>query len=124
VGKCPRLRRSVSACHTDHKTDAGRPRGRDHRLATAIRISDADKTAVRTSLIEDAHRAGLFVHTWTFRNEPSQFLLSSYGEPTQEYLEFFCMGIDRVFADSPDTAVISRILFWHASRASCRPFGR
>ena len=51
------------------------------------RINDADKTAVRTTLISDAHRAGLFVHTWTFRNEPSQFLLSDYGEqPTQELL--------------------------------------
>jgi hypothetical protein len=34
------------------------------------RINDADKTAVRTTLIDDAHRADLFVHTWTFRNEP------------------------------------------------------
>jgi hypothetical protein len=40
----------------------------------------------------------------------------------QEFLEFFCMGIDGVFADSPDTAVTSRILFWQASRAACRPF--
>jgi glycerophosphoryl diester phosphodiesterase len=63
------------------------------------------------------------IHTWTFRNEPSQFLLSDYGEqPTQEYLEFFCMEIDGVFADSPDTAVTSRILFRQVRRASCRPF--
>jgi hypothetical protein len=42
----------------------------------------------------------------------------------QEFLEFFCMGIDGVFADSPDTAVTSRILFWQASRASCGSFRR
>jgi glycerophosphoryl diester phosphodiesterase len=89
------------------------------------RINDADKTAVRTTLIADAHRAGLFVHTWTFRNEPSQYLLSDYGEqPTQEFLEFFCMRIDGVFADSPDTAATSRILFWQSSGASCRPLNR
>jgi glycerophosphoryl diester phosphodiesterase len=87
------------------------------------RINDADKTAVRTSLIDDAHSVGLFVHTWTFRNEPSQFLLSDYGEqPTQELLEFFCMGIDGVFADSPDTAVTARHVFWKTSGASCQPF--
>ena len=34
------------------------------------RINDADKTAVRTSLIDDTHRARLFIHTWTFRNWP------------------------------------------------------
>lgn len=89
------------------------------------RINDADKTGVRTSLISDAHRAGLFIHTWTFRNEPSQYLLSDYGEqPTQEFLQFYCMGIDGVFADSPDTAVTSRILFWQVSQAACRPFRR
>jgi glycerophosphoryl diester phosphodiesterase len=42
----------------------------------------------------------------------------------QEFLEFLCMGIDGVFADSPDTAVTARMLFWGAFSASCRPFPR
>lgn len=74
-------------------------------------VDDADKqTLPPTTLIVDAHDVGLFVHTWTFRNEPL-FLAADYAAtPTQEYLQFFCLGIDGLFADFPDTAVTSRVL--------------
>ncbi len=74
-------------------------------------VDDADKTLLpASSLVGDAHDAGLIVHTWTFRNE-TRYLASDYGDnPVQEYLQFFCLGVDGLFADFPDTAVTSRAL--------------
>lgn len=75
-------------------------------------VNDADRTAVAPSeLVENAHAVGLFVHTWTFRNE-TRYLVSDYGDnPVEEYLQFYCLGVDGLFSDSPDTAVTSRALF-------------
>jgi glycerophosphoryl diester phosphodiesterase len=83
---------------------------------------DADRTATApTTLIADAHAAGLFVHAYTWRNE-ARFLLATYGDdPVNEYVQFYCLGIDGVFSDNPDTAVTSRTLVWNAGRA-CRPW--
>jgi glycerophosphoryl diester phosphodiesterase len=74
-------------------------------------VDDADRTALpATDLIEQAHAAGLFVHTWTFRNE-TRYLTAGYADnPVQEYLQFYCLGIDGLFADFPDTATTSRAL--------------
>jgi glycerophosphoryl diester phosphodiesterase len=57
-----------------------------------------------TSLVEDAHRAGLLVHPWTFRSEP-RFLAPDYeGDPGREYEQFFGLGVDGLFSDFPDVA--------------------
>jgi glycerophosphoryl diester phosphodiesterase len=65
-------------------------------------------TGKPTSLIDDAHRAGLFVHAFTFRNE-SRYLAHSYlGDPNAEYLQFFQLGVDGVFSEFPDTAIGAR----------------
>jgi glycerophosphoryl diester phosphodiesterase len=64
-----------------------------------------------TDLIRRAHRKGLVIHTWTFRNE-DRFLASDYdGNPLKEYRQFFRLGIDGVFSDFTDTAVFARRLF-------------
>lgn len=61
-----------------------------------------------TSLIDDAHKLGLFVHAFTFRNE-SRYLAHSYlGDPHAEYLQFFRLGVDGVFSEFPDTAIAVR----------------
>jgi glycerophosphoryl diester phosphodiesterase len=58
-----------------------------------------------TSLVEDAHRAGLLVHPWTFRSD-APFLSPVYqGKPEREYEHFFSLGVDGVFSDFPDVAV-------------------
>jgi glycerophosphoryl diester phosphodiesterase len=83
-------------------------------------VDDSDKRVLPpTSLVQDAHDAGLLVHTWTFRNE-RQYLGSEYGEnPLKEYLQFFCLGIDGLFSDFPDTAVSARDLWRLAPRSFC-----
>lgn len=61
-----------------------------------------------TTVIEQAHQAGLRVHTYTFRNEPAT-LAPEYGnEPLNEYRRFFELGIDGVFSDFCDTALKAR----------------
>jgi glycerophosphoryl diester phosphodiesterase len=64
-----------------------------------------------TDLIERAHKHGLIIHTWTFRNEQRRLLSAYNGNPVEEYLQFYDLGIDGVFSDFPDTAVASRVLF-------------
>ncbi|WP_017301148.1 esterase-like activity of phytase family protein [Nodosilinea nodulosa] len=67
-------------------------------------INDADKvTLPASSLIEDAHAAGLQVHPYTFRNE-ERYLASDYqGDPNKEYEQFISLGVDAYFTDFPDT---------------------
>ena len=71
-----------------------------------------DKTlAAPTTLVSDAHKAGLVVHPYTFRNE-AVFLAPDYkNDPVQEYLQFFKLGVDGLFSDFSDTAVKARDLY-------------
>lgn len=62
-------------------------------------------------LIRRAHAKGLLVHTWTFRNEQRRLVSNYVGDPVNEYLQFYQLGIDGVFSDFSDTAVASRVLF-------------
>ncbi|MEZ5292357.1 MAG: glycerophosphodiester phosphodiesterase [Vicinamibacterales bacterium] len=62
-----------------------------------------------TSLVGDAHRAGLLVHVWTLRDDPP-FLAAGYeGDPLREHRQFLALGVDGVFTDFPDTAMRARI---------------
>ena len=63
-----------------------------------------------TTLIDDAHKAGLSVHTWTFRNEAGR-LTFDYKTPAAEYLQFYRAGIDGLFSDFSDTAVAARAVY-------------
>ncbi|MDV3458975.1 glycerophosphodiester phosphodiesterase [Sphingomonas sp. HF-S4] len=69
-----------------------------------------------TSLVADAHAAGLKVHPWTFRAE-NYFLLPAYratggpaghGRLTEEIAYFIGLGVDGVFSDYPYAAVSAR----------------
>lgn len=61
-----------------------------------------------TTLIADAHKLGLMVHSWTFRNEPKRLAFDYKGDPKAEYLQFYRLGIDGLFSDFTDTAVAAR----------------
>jgi glycerophosphoryl diester phosphodiesterase len=63
-----------------------------------------------TDLIDRAHAHGLQIHTWTFRNEQSRLVSDYGGNPINEYLQFYELGIDGVFSDFPDTAFTAREL--------------
>ena len=75
-------------------------------------VNEADRARLPSSdLVTRAHRAGLVVHTWTFRNEQRRLASDYTGNPVNEYLEFYRLGIDGVFTDFPDTAAAARLLF-------------
>ncbi|HEY2676341.1 MAG TPA: glycerophosphodiester phosphodiesterase family protein [Steroidobacteraceae bacterium] len=65
--------------------------------------------AAPTSLIADAHKAGLFVHAYTFRDEPQYLTKSYHGDPRAEYRAYFSLGIDGVFTDFSTTARASLV---------------
>jgi glycerophosphoryl diester phosphodiesterase len=61
---------------------------------------------INSTLVDDAHAAGLMVHAYTFRNDS---LPAPYGgKPENEYNRFFLLGVDGVFTDFPDTAFAAR----------------
>lgn len=70
----------------------------------------ARKLAPPTDLIQRAHARRLLVHTWTFRNEQRRLPSDYGGDPINEYLQFYELGIDGVFSDFPNTAVAARDL--------------
>lgn len=73
-----------------------------------------------TSLVADAHHAGLLVHPWTFRSD-GPFLAPEYGgDPEREYHQFYSLGVDGLFSDFSDTAVHARAS-WIGSRRSAIP---
>src|SRR5918994_1177647 len=66
------------------------PRDTDGRLAEP------------TALVTEAHAAGLHVHPWTFRPEPSFTPAGLDGDA--ELDTFLALGVDGVFADDPGAA--------------------
>jgi glycerophosphoryl diester phosphodiesterase len=74
-----------------------------------------------TTLVDDAHRAGLLVHPFTFRPEnnflaadfrmgdpASPVYLRARGDQPAELARYFALGVDGLFADNADTAVAVR----------------
>jgi glycerophosphoryl diester phosphodiesterase len=73
------------------------------------RIDDRDRRVMpATDVVKNAHALGLFVHTWTFRNEPRRLAADFAGDPAAEYKAFYALGVDGLFSDFPDTAVAAR----------------
>ncbi len=64
-----------------------------------------------TALIDDAHKAGLLVHAYTFRNEQRRLAFDYNKDPKAEYLQFYRLGIDGLFSDFPDTAIDARATY-------------
>lgn len=63
-----------------------------------------------TTLVADAHKAGLFVHEYTFRSEKGYYNVpfDAKADPVAEYLQHFRLGVDGVFSDVADTALEAR----------------
>ena len=81
-----------------------------------LRVLQQDSDAVvrfraAALLARNAHKLGLTVHTWTFRNEPKRLAFDYKGDPKNEYLQFYRLGIDGLFSDFADTAVAARAVY-------------
>ncbi|MEO7965387.1 MAG: glycerophosphodiester phosphodiesterase [Gemmatimonadaceae bacterium] len=58
-----------------------------------------------TSLVRDAHAAGLAVHVWETRSD-APFLASGWkNDPSAEWRAFVAAGVDGIFTDFPDDGV-------------------
>ena len=81
----------------------------------------AEPAHAPTTLVPDAHQAGLLVHPWTFRREntflpedfrqgnpASPFYLQATGDFPAELQLFYQLGVDGLFSDNPDVAVAVR----------------
>lgn len=55
-----------------------------------------------TGVVELAHRKGLMVHTWTFRNDASGY---GFTDPKAEMQYYMKLGVDGVFTDFTSTGV-------------------
>ena len=83
------------------------PQGVDAAGNAVKTLSDASNMAP-TSLIADAHRLGLLVHPFTFRDEPARLTRTYKGDPKAEYKAYFELGVDGVFTDFTPTAKAAR----------------
>ncbi|MFN7724277.1 MAG: glycerophosphodiester phosphodiesterase family protein [Rubrivivax sp.] len=77
--------------------DDGVDRNGDGQLTINDRRVDGS-----TGVIEAAHANGLFVHTWTFRNDASGY---GFTDPQAEMAYYMQLGVDGVFTDFTDTGV-------------------
>jgi glycerophosphoryl diester phosphodiesterase len=68
-------------------------------------------TLLKTDVVAKAHAAGLRVHTYTFRNEPATLAPEYAGDPLREYAAFYALGVDGVFSDFADTALVAKNRF-------------
>ncbi|MFJ9417483.1 glycerophosphodiester phosphodiesterase [Streptomyces sp. NPDC101227] len=83
------------------------PRDKDGRLGTP------------TSVVKDAHAAGLVLHPYTVRNEnsflPADFRRgtdpTAYGDALGVFKAYLGTGIDGLFSDNPDTALLAAAEF-------------
>jgi len=74
--------------------------------------NDADRKALApTDLVDRAHARGLKVIPYTFRNEQKRLAADYQGNPVNEYLQFYRLGVDGLFSDFPETAFAARELF-------------
>lgn len=68
-----------------------------------------------STLVKDAHAAGLVLHPYTMRNEntflPTNFKKgtdpAAYGDAFGAFKAYFETGIDGIFSDNPDTALLA-----------------
>jgi glycerophosphoryl diester phosphodiesterase len=75
-------------------------------------VNEADRVVIPASdVVPRAHALGLLVHTWTFRNERTRQPLDDRGDPANEYLRFYDLGVDGLFSDFADTAVAARVMW-------------
>ncbi|NOT83331.1 MAG: glycerophosphodiester phosphodiesterase [Methylococcaceae bacterium] len=80
--------------------DDGIDRNKDGKLTLNDRRVEGS-----TGVIERAHKHGLRVHTWTFRNDASGY---GFSDPKAEMAYYFKLGIDGLFTDFADTGVAAR----------------
>ena len=74
--------------------------------ASMLVLEDSTPNALKiTTMVKDAHAAGMQVHPYTFRQDAGQ--IPAYANSFEQLLEIFLykVGVDGIFTDFPDKAV-------------------
>ncbi|WP_457353358.1 glycerophosphodiester phosphodiesterase [Roseateles sp. P5_D6] len=91
-------------------------------------VDERDRKLLPASdIVANAHKLGLVVHPYTFRSEQKRLASDYQGSPVNEYLAFYELGVDGVFADFADSAFAARAMFLlknDAGYARCLVNGR
>ncbi|MFF3946565.1 glycerophosphodiester phosphodiesterase [Streptomyces sp. NPDC001902] len=98
---------------------AGFAQGIGPTLNLIIPRDATGKLGTPTTLVRDAHKAGLILHPYTMRNEnsflPADFRVgtdpNAYGDAFGAFKVYFEQGIDGIFSDNCDTALLARADF-------------
>jgi glycerophosphoryl diester phosphodiesterase len=76
------------------------------------KVNETDRKLLAPSaVVANAHAQGLVVHPFTFRNEQRRLASDYKGVPVNEYITFYEHGVDGLFSDFADTAVLARSLW-------------
>lgn len=92
------------------------PQGVD-AAGNAVKTLDQASNMAPTSLVADAHKLGLFVHPFTFRNETVRLTKTYNGDPKAEYKAYFDLGVDGVFTDFSTTGRVALTEWLKANEA-------
>ncbi|MFI6299817.1 glycerophosphodiester phosphodiesterase [Nonomuraea sp. NPDC050790] len=84
--------------------------------SSAIPLNPDGSTGAPTSLVADAHKAGLKIGVYTFRSENQYLPLqlrrgavpTEHGDALAEYRAHLALGVDAFVTDYPDTAALAR----------------
>lgn len=75
-------------------------------------VNEADRKLLPpTAVVANAHALGLLVHPFTFRSEQRRLASDYKGNPVNEYLTFYELGVDGMFSDFADSAFVARAMF-------------
>lgn len=75
-------------------------------------VDERDRRLLPASdVVANAHKLGLVVHPYTFRNEQRRLASNHQGNPVNEYLAFYELGVDGLFSDFADTAYAARAMY-------------
>ncbi|MET9322206.1 glycerophosphodiester phosphodiesterase [Streptomyces sp. NPDC003038] len=107
---------------------AGFAQGIGPTLDLVIPRDAAGRLGAPTTLVKDAHARGLVLHPYTARNEnsflPAEYRKgtdpAAYGDAFGALRTYFEQGIDGIFTDNPDTALLAAEAF----RPGRRPVNR
>lgn len=98
------------------KAIAGYAQALGPEKAMIVPRDPAGRSLAPTTLVRDAHAAGLVVHPWTFRSEnyflPAELRRgaapAAIGDAAAEYRMFYALGVDGLFSEFPTAAVAAR----------------
>jgi glycerophosphoryl diester phosphodiesterase len=93
--------------------------GRD-AAGNAVMALDETSNMAPSSLIADAHQAGLFVHAYTFRDEAENLTKTYSGGPKAEYKAYFDLGVDGIFTDFSTTGRVALTEWLQTKRAEIK----